>query len=177
MLIDLLSLVEAAGRLPDYNLESWQPQKRGTIDICIRADGGWWHDGEPIKRHKLVQLFSRLLSYRNGQYCLLTPVEQLAIKVEKLPFVVQSAEEVNGVWRLTTNVGDQVELTERQQLMVNMSIVGDIPTVLVRDQLWASISRHAYYDMAVTVDVIEQEGRSIAQLQSGNCAYDFGILE
>ncbi len=76
MLIDLQSLVEAAGQLPDYNLESWQPQKQGKIDICICADGSWWHEGGSIKRHKLVQLFSRLLSYRNGQYCLLTPVEQ-----------------------------------------------------------------------------------------------------
>ena len=177
ILIDLQSLVEAADQLPDYNIESWQPRRQGSIDICIRADGSWWHEGGLIKRHKLVQLFSRLLSYRNGQYCLLTPAEQLTIMVEKLPFVVRSAQQIDGVWHLTTNVGDQLQLLQQHQLSVNMSVSGDIPKVLVRDQLWASISRHAYYDMAVTVDAVEREGQTIAQLQSGNCVYDFGILE
>ncbi|MDP6967656.1 MAG: DUF1285 domain-containing protein [Gammaproteobacteria bacterium] len=175
---DLQSLVAAAEQLPDYAIDTWWPQQQGSIDICIRADGSWWHEGGLIKRHKLVQLFSRLLSYRNGHYCLLTPVEQLTIKVETLPFViVQAVQQADAVWQLTTNIGEQIWLTEQHQLKVNMSVPGDIPTVLVRDQLWASLSRQAYYDMALKVDSIERGGRVIAQLQSAACVYDFGILE
>jgi len=177
-LIDLQSLVETAEQLPDYAIDTWRPQQQGSIDIIIRADGSWWHQGGLIKRHKMVQLFSRLLSYRDGHYCLITPVEQLNIQVEKLPFViVQAIRLADKVWQLTTNVGDRIQLTHPNQLQVDLSVPDQIPQVLVRDQLWATLSRQAYYDMALAVDSIDREGRTVAQLRSGNCVYDFGILE
>lgn len=177
-MIDLQSLVEAAEQLPDYAIDTWRPQQQGSIDIIIRADGSWWHQGGLIKRHKMVQLFSRLLSYRDGHYCLITPVEQLNIQVETLPFVIVQAKQlVDKVWQLTTNVGDQIMLTQPNQLHVDLAVPNQIPQVLVRQQLWATLSRQAYYDMALEVHSIEREGQTVGQLQSGNCSYDFGILE
>ena len=177
-MIDLQSLVEAAEQLPDYAIDTWWPQQQGSIDIMIRADGSWWHQGGLIKRHKMVQLFSRLLSYRDGYYCLITPVEQLNIQVETLPFViVQASQLADKVWQLTTNVGDQIMLTQPNQLHVDLAVPNQIPQVLVRQQLWATLSRQAYYDMALEVHSIEREGQTVGQLQSGNCVYDFGVLE
>ena len=176
--MDLKSLIGAAEQMPDYPIHTWQPEQQGSIDIIIKADGTWWHEGSVFTRHKLVQLFSRLLAYRDGQYCLVTPVEQLAIQVEKLPFVIVSSEQLDtGVWQFTTSVGDQLELTSPEQLRVDMSKPDVIPEILVRDNLWASLSRQVYYDLALAVETIERDGQTIAQLHSGNCVYDFGLLE
>jgi len=176
--MDLKSLIGAAEQMPDYPVHKWQPERHGSIDINIKADGSWWHEGSVFTRQKLVQLFSRLLAYRDGQYCLVTPVEQLAIQVEKLPFVIVSCQQLDaGVWQFTTSVGDQMQLTNSGQLRVDMTRPDVIPEILVRDNLWASLSRQVYYDLALAVETIERDGKTIAQLQSGNCVYDFGLLE
>jgi len=176
--MDLKSLIGVAEKMPDYPLHAWQPEQHSSIDISIKTDGSWWHEGSVFTRHKLVQLFSRLLAYRDGQYCLVTPVEQLTIQVERLPFVIVSGELLDtGTWQLTTNVGDQLQLTSLDQLAVDMSKPNQIPEILVRDNLWASLSRQVYYDLALTVETLVRDGQLIAQLHSGNCVYDFGILE
>ncbi|HCH24999.1 MAG TPA: DUF1285 domain-containing protein [Oceanospirillaceae bacterium] len=176
--MDLKSLIGTAESMPDYPLHTWQPVRQASIDISIQADGSWWHEGSVFTRPKLVQLFSRLLAYRDGQYCLVTPVEQLTIQVEKLPFVIVSSERLaTGIWQLTTNLGDQLSLTSVDQLRVDMSKPDQIPEVRVRDNLWASVSRQVYYDLALTVETLPRNGQLIAQLHSGNCVYDFGILE
>lgn len=178
--MDLKSLIGAAEQMPDYPIHTWHPEQLGSIDINIKADGSWWHEGSVFTRHKLVQLFSRLLAYRDGHYCLVTPVEQLTIQVEKLPFVIVSCEQLEtGIWQVTTNVGDQLQLTCADQLRVDMTLADQIPEIRVRDNLWASLSRQVYYDLALTVEAVETgegNGQVIAQLHSGDCVYDFGLL-
>ena len=176
--MDLKSLIGAAEQMPDYPIHTWQPERHGSIDIIIKADGSWWHEGSVFTRHKLVQLFSRLLAYRHGEYCLVTPVEQLAIQVVKLPFVIVGCELLDsGIWQFTTCVGDQLVLTRPEQLRVDMSKPDVIPEILVRDNLWASLSRQVYYDLALAVEITQRDGQTIAQLHSGDCVCDFGLVE
>ena len=51
---------QAPGRgLPPVHL--WHPAHCGEIDILIRRDGLWMHEGSPIGRAELVRLFSTVL--------------------------------------------------------------------------------------------------------------------
>ncbi|MGB0899213.1 MAG: DUF1285 domain-containing protein, partial [Psychrobium sp.] len=39
-----------------YPLETWSPQSCGTMDLLIKANGEWWHNGSKITRDKLILL-------------------------------------------------------------------------------------------------------------------------
>ena len=76
---------QAPGRgLPPVHL--WHPAHCGEIDIVIRRDGVWMHEGSPIGRAELVRLFSTVLRKDDDGYVLVTPGEKLSIKVDDLPF-------------------------------------------------------------------------------------------
>ena len=82
----LLSAQEAP--LP---LDSWHPPYCGHSRMRIDARGGWWHEERPITRPALVKLFQSILRREeNGQYMLVTPVEKMAIDVERTPLRVIS---------------------------------------------------------------------------------------
>ncbi len=71
--------------LPPVHL--WHPEHCGDIDIRIRRDGVWFHEGTPIGREALVRLFSTVLRLDPDGYHLVTPVEKLKIQVEDAPFI------------------------------------------------------------------------------------------
>ena len=142
--------------MPDYPVQDWHPDQSGVMDITIAKDGTWWHEGAPILRSKLVQLFSKLLVREGDRYFLLTPVEKLAIEVEQTPFVMVQAELVttdsDQAWHLITNVGESVVLQTEDQWYIDLEQVDPIPQVCVRDGLWAILSRQVYFDMAMQVE-------------------------
>ena len=64
---------QAPGRgLPPVHL--WHPEHCGEIDIRIRKDGVWFHEGTPIGREALVRLFSTVLRKDPDGFHLVTPV-------------------------------------------------------------------------------------------------------
>ena len=130
-------------------IASWKPELSGSMDMLIKRDGGWWHEGELIKRDKLTRLFSSILKKEENDYFLVTPVEKWQIKVDDMPFVVQLAEavEVAGevVITLMTNVGDVVVLNSDNKLLLDD---GGLPFVEVRNGLMARLHRNVYYQLA-----------------------------
>lgn len=73
-------------------LERWHPERCGDIDIDIRRDGSWWHEGAPIKRQELVRLFASILRREDdGDYYLVTPVEKCRIRVQLHPLRIIDA--------------------------------------------------------------------------------------
>ena len=103
--------VKAAGErgLPPVHL--WNPPHCGEIDIRIRKDGVWFHEGTPIGREALVRLFSTVLRLDPDGYHLVTPVEKMKITVEDAPFVAvdftAAGAGAEQVLRFVTNVGDE----------------------------------------------------------------------
>src|SRR6516162_8222423 len=71
--------------LPPVHL--WNPPNAGEIDIVIRKDGGWVHEGGVIGREALVRLFSTILRKDPDGTYLVTPHEKLRVRVEDAPFV------------------------------------------------------------------------------------------
>lgn len=148
---DLSALAEVAregGRgLPPVHL--WNPPDCGEIDILVRRDGAWLHEGSPIGRPELVRLFSTVLRKDPDGYCLVTPVEKLTIQVEDLPFRAVALQQDGEVLRFTTDVGDVVEAGPDHPLVVETDpATGEpAPRVHVRADLWARVSRPVFYEL------------------------------
>ena len=133
--------------LPPVN--QWQPKRVGDIDIRIRSDGRWFHEGTEIKRQPLVELFATILRRDADGHCLVTPVEKLRIQVDDAPFVAVDMESAGeGRERrliLTTNVGDHVLVDAAHSISVEDNEGEPRPYVEVRDGLRALIARSVFY--------------------------------
>jgi hypothetical protein len=93
--------------LPPVHL--WHPAHCGDIDIVIKRDGLWFHEGSPIGREALVKLFASILRLDPDGYHLVTPAEKMKITVEDAPFMAVRVDQVGDALRFLTNVGDEVE--------------------------------------------------------------------
>lgn len=160
------------GNLP---VERWNPDHCGEIDISIRTDGSWWHEGTPIGRPALVRLFSRVLRKDPEGYVLVTPAEKLSITVEDVPFVITTIERNADLLTATTNVGDCVSIGRRHPL--EMRSVTDeeaaVPYIQVRHDLWGRLSRAAYYRL---IDEEADISKDRAFITSDGTTFDLGVI-
>ncbi|MBQ1543855.1 MAG: DUF1285 domain-containing protein [Caulobacteraceae bacterium] len=139
---------QAPGRgLPPVHL--WNPAHCGEIDIVIRRDGAWVHEGTPIGREALVRLFSTVLRKDPDGFHLVTPVEKMRIVVEDAPFVAVRVDRVGEALRFVTNVGDEVEAGPENPIRVEEDpVTGEPrPYVHVRRGLEARIARPVFYEL------------------------------
>lgn len=141
--------------LPPVHL--WDPPNQGEIDIFIRSDGTWVHEGAPIRREALVRLFSTVLRKDPDGICLVTPVEKLRIKVEDAPFVAVRVDREGEALRFLTNVGDEVEAGAENGIRVEVDPkTGEPrPYLHVRRGLEALIARPVFYELAEMAEVRE----------------------
>ena len=133
--------------LPPVHL--WNPPNCGEIDIRIRKDGVWFHEGTPIGREALVRLFSTVLRKDEDGIYLVTPVEKLKITVEDAPFIAVRVDRDGEALRFTTNVGDEVEAGPDNPIRVEMDAATGEPRpyLHVRRGLEALIARPVFYEL------------------------------
>ena len=138
---------QAPGRgLPPVHL--WHPEHCGEIDIVIRRDGLWFHEGSPIGREALVRLFSTVLRKDPDGFHLVTPVEKMRITVEDAPFIATRVDRVGDALRFTTNLGDEVEAGPDNAIRVEVGEGGEPrPYLHVRRGLDARIARPVFYEL------------------------------
>ena len=138
---------QAPGRgLPPVHL--WNPAHVGEIDIVIKRDGRWLHEGATISREALVRLFSTVLRKDPDGYCLVTPVEKLAIQVEDAPFIAVRVDREGAALKFLTNVGDEVEAGPDNAIRVEIAADGEPrPYLHVRRGLEALIARPVFYEL------------------------------
>lgn len=139
---------QAPGRgLPPVHL--WNPAHCGDIDIVIRRDGTWFHEGTPIGREPLVRLFSTVLRKDPDGFHLVTPVEKLKITVEDAPFIAVRVDRDGRALRFATNVGDLVEAGPDNPIRVDADpATGEPrPYLHVRRGLEARIHRPVFYEL------------------------------
>lgn len=156
----LASIAAAAGEArrkgpPPVHL--WNPAHCGTIDIRIRRDGTWFHEGTPIGREALVRLFASVLRLDPDGFHLVTPVEKLKIEVEDAPFRAVRVDRVGDALRFLTDVGDEVEAGPEHRLRVETDpVTGEpAPYLHVRRGLEARLSRPVFYEL---VEAAETRG-------------------
>ncbi len=139
---------QAPGRgLPPVHL--WNPAHCGEIDIVIKKNGLWFHEGTPIGREALVRLFSTVLRKDPDGIYLVTPVEKMKITVEDAPFVAVRVDRDGEALRFLTNVGDAVEAGPENTIRVDVDpATGEPrPYVHVRRGLEARIARPVFYEL------------------------------
>lgn len=139
---------QAPGRgLPPVHL--WNPAHCGDIDIVIKRDGLWFHEGAPIGREALVRLFSTVLRKDPDGFHLVTPVEKMRITVEDAPFIAVRVDRVGEALRFLTNVGDEVEAGPDNAIRVEADpATGEPrPYLHVRRGLEARIARPVFYEL------------------------------
>ncbi|MEM8616354.1 MAG: DUF1285 domain-containing protein [Pseudomonadota bacterium] len=141
------------GKLPPVHL--WNPPQSADIQMEIRRDGSWWHEGSQIKRERLVKLFSRILRKdRDGQIYLVTPYEKVIVHVEDAPFTAIRVDRVGEAGPdqtlvFKTNLGDVTMAGADAPLRVETDpqTLEPSPYVLVRGRLEAKLTRPAFYDL------------------------------
>jgi uncharacterized protein len=142
------------GKLPPVHL--WNPERSADINMEIRADGSWWHEGDRINRERLVKLFSRILRKdKDGSVWLVTPYEKVIVHVADAPFLavrVERAGEAGPQQALAfvTNLGDVTLAGPDAPLRVETDPETGEPSpyVLVRGQLEAKLARPVFYELA-----------------------------
>lgn len=133
----------------------WNPPLSGDMDLCIKANGEWYHEGRLITRQPLVKLFSSILKKEGPDYFLVSPVEKWRITVEDTPFLVVGAEldAQNTLGqqaiRFKTITDDVFFLDDEHPLrMVQKDKDAWQPYVVVRQGMDALIHRNVFYTLA-----------------------------
>lgn len=142
------------GKLPPVHL--WNPENCGDIQMEIRKDGSWWHEGSRIGRERLVKLFSRILRKDlDGEVYLVTPYEKVIVHVEDAPFLAVRVDRTgepgpNQVLVFKTNLGDVTLAGPDAPLRVETDpeTLEPAPYVLVRGGLEAKLTRPVFYELA-----------------------------
>jgi uncharacterized protein len=167
----LMARAERADASP-APVERWHPAHCGDIDIVIRADGSWVHEGAVIGRPELVRLFSTVLRKdADGETYLVTPAERLRITVEDAPFlaVEMAVEDADGSPVLTfrTNMGDVVRAGNAHPIRFGAGADGFVPYVTVRGRLEARLTRPVAFELAGML----QEDETGPYLMSGGVRF------
>ena len=154
-------------------LEQWHPKHCGAMNLKVKANGEWWHEGQLIKRQALIDLFSTVLWKENNQFYLKTPVEQIEISVEDEPLFVNQVEqvEINGQkhLQLTTTTQDVIIVDSEHPIFMREYANELRPYIHVRFGINAVIQRAAFFHLIEMGEMIENDQNdTILLLQSGD---------
>lgn len=167
------------GALPP--VDRWRPERVGDIDIVIKTDGVWMHEGAPIERARLVRLFSTILRRDGDDYFLVTQAEKLKIRVEDAPFLAVLMETAHSGDRreikFTTNLGERVSADKDHRLRLHSGPSGEeVPYIEVRRGLEARIARSVYYDLVALAERRHMGSEYVYGVWSCGEFFSFGAI-
>ena len=160
-------------------LDQWHPKHCGAMDLKVKANGEWWHEGQLIKRQSLIDLFSTVLWKDDEKFYLKTPVEQIEIEVEDEPLFVSRVEQIqlDGLHyiQLSTTSQDVVIVDQEHPIFIR-EFDGELrPYVHVRFGINALIQRASFFHLVEMGELMEnRQGESILLLKSGNFDLQLG---
>lgn len=165
------------GQRPIPPVDTWNPKFCGTMNLQVKSNGEWWHEGSKIQREPLIRLFSSVLWREGNDYFLKTPVEKIQIQVDDVPLLVNSIDQVEQdgrQWlRCSTRTGDVVVVDEQHPIFMR-EFEGEVrPYIRVRWDLEALIQRNAFYHLLGYGEFVEQAGSTQVVLRSGD--FQFSI--
>tara|TARA_R110001583_G_scaffold70581_2_gene199642 strand:- start:2423 stop:2956 length:534 start_codon:yes stop_codon:yes gene_type:complete len=153
-------------------VHKWKPPFCGDMDLVIKSNGDWIHEGCKINRPSMVKMFSRILWFEEGEYFLVTPVEKVRIQVEDAPFMIISWQWIN------IDKGRAIEFRSHTDDIIILGIDCDIwiapfegierPYISMRYGMKALIARSAYYDLANELETLNTlQGSGIGIISAG----------
>ncbi|MFU8926484.1 DUF1285 domain-containing protein [Acinetobacter puyangensis] len=161
-------------------LEKWNPEYCGEMDLVIKANGEWWHEGSPIRRQNMIDLFSRVLWKEEGHYYLKTPVEKIKIQVEDAPLLVTQVDqiEIDGQTYLqfTTQTQDVIVADQQHPIFIRRYVdeagAGEErPYIKVRLGLEALIQRQVFYHLVNYGELFDEPHGTCLKLHSGTTQF------
>lgn len=155
-------------------VESWDPDFCGNMNLIIKANGQWWHEGTPFTRAKLVSLLSSVLKKENDDYFLVTPVEKIGIQVEDVPFVIVDWAYEQGLLSASTQIGDTFEISEEHPVELREFKGTLVPYCRVRRNLWARLHQNVLYQWVEQAKEETKNGKTELLLESGNYQFSIG---
>jgi len=177
-------MAQDEGQLPP--VEDWNPDFCGEMDLLIKANGDWYHQGSVIKRDSMRRLFSTILKREEDDYFLVTPVEKVTIKVEWQPLVIirfeiigetsDTGQDKQQTFIFYDNCGNQVALQQPQQLVFSSYQGLDLPCIHIRRNLYASFSRSCYYQLIEQAEIISKNRQLIPTIYSAGEAFQLGVV-
>ncbi|WP_179996340.1 DUF1285 domain-containing protein [Acinetobacter sp. YH16051] len=154
-------------------LEQWHPKHCGAMDLLVKANGEWWHEGQLIKRQALIDLFSSVLWKEQDKFYLKTPVEQIEIQVEDEPLFINQVDVVeigqqNYIQLITTH--QDIVIVDAEHPIFMREYAGELrPYVHVRFGINALIQRAAFLHLVELGELSENaQGETILSLKSGD---------
>ena len=160
-------------------LAQWQPKHCGKMDLTIKANGEWWHQGQLMRRQAMLDLFSSVLWKEQDRFYLKTPAEQIEIEVEDEPLLVNQVDqiELNGqcyLQMMTTN--QDVIIVDAEHPVFMREYQAELrPYVHVRMGLNALIQRQKFYHLIGYGTLQEnQQGETVLLLRSGDLHLQLG---
>ncbi len=165
--------------LPPVHL--WNPPHCGDIGMKIASNGRWFYQNSPIQRQPLVKLFASILRKDPDGHVLVTPVEKVSVEVEDAPFLaveLRVAQTPLGPQlSFQTNVEDWVTLDADHPLRCVTGPAGGLkPYVLVRDDLWALVSRPLVFDLVALGETRDIGGKQMYGLVSSGQFFELAAL-
>ena len=160
-------------------LDQFNPKHCGAMDLKIKANGEWWHEGQLIKRQALIDLFSTVLWKEDGKFYLKTPVEKIEIEVEDEPLFVNQVDRVEiegkSYIQLSTTTQDVV-IVDQEHPVFMREYSGELrPYVYVRFGINALIQRSAFFHLIEMGELLENDkNETILSLQSGDFHLQLG---
>lgn len=151
----------------------WNPEQLGEIDIHIDSMGCWSHEGGQINRAELVRLFASILWCEHDEYFLITPVEKLKIRVDDVPFLVQTMELIDDHWVATLNTNETIVINANHPVQLREYQGNLIPYIRVRYNLWARVNRSVYYQWVTEALHDNDDGQVV--LMSGDYVIQLGV--
>ncbi|MFC3903504.1 hypothetical protein SAMN05421749_102296 [Acinetobacter marinus] len=156
-------------------LEKWNPDYCGEMDLVIKANGEWWHEGRPIRRQKMVDLFAKILWKEQDDYFLKTPVEKIKIQVEDAPLLISAVDqvEIDGKQYLQMTTQNQdVFVIDAEHPIYMRAFDGEMrPYVKVRYELEALVQRNVFYHLVNYGELYDEPNCTCLKLHSGDAQF------
>ncbi|PKI03265.1 DUF1285 domain-containing protein [Glaciecola sp. 33A] len=166
-------------------VEKWDPPFCGDMNLVIKSNGEWWHEGTPFTRAKLVSLLSSVLKKEDDAYFLVTPVEKIGIKVEDVPFIVVNWRFEKGALLVKTQIGDEVDVGDNHPIQLrpftpdgnNVGIGATlVPYCLIRRNLWARLHQNVMYQWAeIATETGTDRGKELI-MKSNQYEFSLGVF-
>lgn len=143
------------------------------MDLKVKANGEWWHEGQLIKRQALLDLFTKVLWKEEGKFYLKTPVEQIEIEVEDEPLLINHVDqiEIDGKSYLQVSTTNQdVVIVDETHPIFMREYAGELrPYVHIRFGINALIQRQSFYHLVNYGSLSENaQGEAVLTLKSGD---------
>jgi hypothetical protein len=154
----------------------WNPPICQNQRIDIDANGDWFYNKSPIKNKKLVNLFSRVLKFENGNYFLVTPVEKVEVYPKIAPYLLVDFFKVENKFQLVTNTGYKFFLDKNTT--TNLFKYKDtlIPIINVRSNIGGFFSRAVYYNIIEFALEQNTKDNTFLYLESDNIKHIVGKI-